>query len=681
MILGNIIKRSSTNGFLFLVKGDAKKFMYVQVRHKEGYFVLAQIVEIEKEKDETIAKCNILGYRIGGVLKNLRTPLEPDSEVLYADDAFVMETLGLNDSTKGAYIGVLEDRENIPVYLDLNNLITKHVCVLAKSGAGKSFTVSVLLEEIMDRNIPIVVIDPHGEYNSLKYPAEGNKDIFKKFGIKPKAYYKNIHEYSPDPIKNQQARPLKLSGRNLTGSELMHLLPAKLSSSQVGLLYSALSDLSKQADFDQLIMSLQAEEHNAKWTLINVIEYIKKMNIFSDNPTDMNELVQVGKCSIINLRGIPQEVQEVIVYKVVNDLFNARKNGNIPPFFLVLEEAHNYAPERTFGEVKSSSILRQVIAEGRKFGLGVCVITQRPARLEKTILSQCSTQVIMKVTNPNDLKSITSGVEGVTSETENEIVNLHVGSAMIAGVADVPLFVQIRPRKTKHGGEAVDIVGTFADAKVEDKPGTLDYFDQEKDATGKEVLNMIRPKVTKEDIKLLVDKKIKTLRSILVPCSLVSCNDNGFEFNLLLNLVNGQIVTDIERGTGKNFDVKFSKLSDKENKVFTLALNMKQFAASDLFSKSGLMFSEVYDIINSLVKKGLLVKDKDKYVVSDNLSTFLNLKNLAFYEKNEFLGLEYDEKLKPTYDLKITLDLFRKFINVINYKECFIVKYDVEFEK
>src|SRR3989344_3208108 len=457
MILGNIVKKSNTNSFYFLVKSDAKKFMYVQVRHKEGYFVLAQIVEIEKERDETMAKCNVLGYRNNSVLKNLRTPLEPDSEVFYADDDFVTETLGLNDSTKGAYVGVLEDRENIKVYLDLNNLITKHVAVLAKSGSGKSYTIAVLLEEIMDKNIPVVIIDPHGEYNSLKYPAEAN-DALKKFNIKPKGYHKFIQEYSPDSIKNPQARPLKLSGRNLTGSELMHLLPAKLSSSQVGLLYSALNDLSKQADFDQLIMSLQAEEHNAKWTLINIIEYIKKMNIFSDNPTDMNELVQVGKCSIINLRGIPQEVQEVIVYKTVNDLFNARKNGNIPPFFLVLEEAHNYAPERTFGEVKSSSILRQVIAEGRKFGLGVCVITQRPARLEKTILSQCSTQVIMKVTNPNDLKSITSGVEGKKTEDSNS---------------------------TNAFGLTNDILSEVKNTK--------------------EVLSLIRPKVMKSDIKLLVN--------------------------------------------------------------------------------------------------------------------------------------------------------------------------------
>jgi len=63
---------------------------------------------------------------------------------------------------------------------------------------------------------------------------------------------------------------------------------------------------------------------------------------------------------------------------------------------MVIEEAHNYCPERNFGEKKSSKILRTIASEGRKFGLGLCVVSQRPARLDKSVLSQCSTQIIMK---------------------------------------------------------------------------------------------------------------------------------------------------------------------------------------------------------------------------------------------------------------------------------------------
>ena len=60
MLLGTIIGKSGTNRFTFLVTGNAKKFMYVQTKHKEGYFVLAQIVEMEKQQKTTIATCNVM---------------------------------------------------------------------------------------------------------------------------------------------------------------------------------------------------------------------------------------------------------------------------------------------------------------------------------------------------------------------------------------------------------------------------------------------------------------------------------------------------------------------------------------------------------------------------------------------------------------------------------------------
>ena len=80
-------------------------------------------------------------------------------------------------------------------------------------------------------------------------------------------------------------------------------------------------------------------------------------------------------------------------------------------------------------------------SEGRKFGLGVCLISQRPSRVEKNALSQVNTQIILKVTNPNDVKSISSSVEGITSETEKEIKNIPIGTALVTGVVDTPIFV------------------------------------------------------------------------------------------------------------------------------------------------------------------------------------------------------------------------------------------------
>ena len=113
-------------------------------------------------------------------------------------------------------------------------------------------------------------------------------------------YLKQINEYSPDISVNTECKPLKLSSINLTASELLHLLPAKLSNQQKGILYAALKNLDT-IDFDSLIYFLESQESNVKYTLISIIEYIKKLGIFSQEFTSLNELVQPGKCTIINL--------------------------------------------------------------------------------------------------------------------------------------------------------------------------------------------------------------------------------------------------------------------------------------------------------------------------------------------------------------------------------------------
>jgi len=214
---------------------------------------------------------------------------------------------------KGAYVGLLEGRENLRVYLDINQLITKHVCILAKSGGGKSYVAGVLLEEIFDRNIPVLIIDPHGEYSSIKYPNQDKKGL-ERFGLKPNGYLRQIQEYSPDTSTNTEAKPLRLSSKDLTPSELLQLLPAKLSNAQKGLMYSAVKNIGgKATNFDELILSLETEENSAKWTLINILEYLQKLSIFSDSPTYLEELVYPGKASIINLKGIPPEISEVVV--------------------------------------------------------------------------------------------------------------------------------------------------------------------------------------------------------------------------------------------------------------------------------------------------------------------------------------------------------------------------------
>lgn len=537
MILGKITGKITTTNFSFKVEGDARKFDYVQVYHKNYEYVLGQVVELVTDKNRTLAICNVIGYiDKDKKFRRMRVPFEPGTEVLKAEDKFIRDVMALDSSKNSAYVGML-DGKNIRIALDLKNLLTKHVSILAKTGAGKSYMASVLIEEILEKKIPLLIIDTHGEYSSLKFPNDSKKDMdrMKKFGIKPRGYGSQVQEFG-DINTNDDLMPLKLN-EEMTKQDILHLMPGKLTSNQMSVLYSALKNI-KPITISSLFMELENEDNKAKWNLVNVIDYLEKLEIFSADFTQYNELIQPGKCSIINLKGIEPEVQQIVVYKLLKDLFEERKKGRIPPFFGVIEEAHNYCPERGFGEAKSADIIRTIASEGRKFGLGLCVITQRPARIEKSVLSQCNTQIILKVTNPNDLKSIMSSVEGITSETEENIRNLLIGTAMIAGVVDSPLVVNIRPKKSKHGGETIDILG-------EDN---VDVIKETKKFAAKEIIPIIKPKTSIKDIELMSEKPVK-ITTYLIPACLLTCRDEDSQFKLLFDLIKGAIITDITQST------------------------------------------------------------------------------------------------------------------------------------
>ncbi|MBN1502575.1 ATP-binding protein [Candidatus Woesearchaeota archaeon] len=658
MILGKIFGKITTTHFNFLVEKETKKFEFIQVPHKVYDYVLCQVLEIERT-DKDIAKCIVIGYKDDrGRIRPIRIPFDQNTEVLKADDDFIRGIIKLD--AQGAYVGKLEGRD-IDINLDLKKLLTKHVAILAKSGAGKSYTVGVLIEEIIEKKVPTLIIDPHGEYSSLKYKNEEEKEMLAKFNLEPKAYT-NIQEYG-DINLNPGVRPLKLNNQ-FSPHELVQLIPGKLSNTQMGLMYSAIKHLDI-VNFTNVILALEHEESNAKWTLINNLEYLNNLDIFTDSFLSYNELIQPGKCSVINLKGISPDVQELIVYKLYKDLFELRKKEKIPPFFTVIEEAHNFAPERSFGEGHSSKIMRTIASEGRKFGLGLCIVSQRPARVDKSVLSQCTTQIILKVTNPNDLKAISNSVEGITAESEDEVKNLPIGTALITGIVDMPLFVNIRPRKSQHGGHAAQILEVAQEEKFLEK---VQEFEEQ------ELLPIIKPKITPKDIELMSDKEIENIQLTLVPGYLFLCSEKDQEYNILIEMVEGEVVVDIEQFTTRKLP-ELDRLDKKEVRILQLAYKLKKFREGDLI-KQGLSL-DIKESLNGLVKKGFIQKDEhyklsDKYILS-------HLSKNACYQKIKFLKINCQNKLEPKANLDKVKEMLSKFTTIKDQRECFIVKYDVKY--
>lgn len=486
-VVGKIFGEVSYGDFKFIVGNDINlpKGEYVKVDHEAYGWVLAQVSFIKRynemyslnaitgnshhkndleNTERIIAEVKVLGYIDGkGMLKAPKIPFKPGDSVYEADGGIIKRSLGMGIRS-GIYLGLLDGHaEAIPVYLSVNKLVQKHVCILAKTGAGKSYTVGVLVEELLEKKVPVVIIDPHGEYASLKASNDNPRELaqMRKYGISPKGYG-NIIEFTPYPQVNPRAnKKLTLDITRLKPRDIIEILPVHLSDSQKGILFEAIKTAKGFGKYGikDLINIVHEHELKAKWNLINSLEVLKESKIFEGKPTYPMDLVKRNMVSIINLRGVSPDIQEIVVTRLTHEIFEARKRGKVPPFLYLLEEAHNFAPERGLGQSIASRIMRTIATEGRKFGMGLCVVSQRPARIDKNVLSQCNTQIILKVTNPNDMRAISQSIEGFTPDLEEEIKQLQPGVALVVGeTVEQPIFVDVRVKRSKHGGASIDLV-------------------------------------------------------------------------------------------------------------------------------------------------------------------------------------------------------------------------------
>ncbi len=417
-------------------------------------------------REKTAASASVVGFRGGdGLLRTPNTPFSPGDKVFRADDEIIKYTLGLLGGD--IYVGLLEGH-GLRVCLDGDDLVQKHVSILARTGSGKSYTAAVILEELLENGIPMLIIDPHGEYLTLRESNDVDDKVFKRYGVTGKGYGKQVTVYTPAEreINPDADRLFRLNEVNLTTSDLSQLFADDRSKSQTAILHEAISKLRADKDkytVDDIIFEVGQDKSKARWNVIHALEKLKETGLLSENPTTVNELIKPGHASIIDMKGVEPDVQSMIVARLCSQLFEMRKLGKISPCMLVIEEAHNFCPERGFDKTTSTDILRTIASEGRKFGLGLLVISQRPARVDKNVISQCNTQIIMRITNANDLKALSKGIEGLSSGLEEEIKRLPPGVAMIvSNRVERPILVDVRVRRSKHGGTSPTIERGFS---------------------------------------------------------------------------------------------------------------------------------------------------------------------------------------------------------------------------
>lgn len=374
-----------------------------------------------------------------------------------------------------AHVGWLLSRgqDDVPVVLDVNEFTSTHLSIIAGTGSGKSYLAGVTIEELMKpyNKGCVLIADPHGEYDTLLDLP--NLPEFCEPGYRPKAKV----------VKPQQ---VKVRISNLTLGDLRYLMPT-LGERMEWILTEAFNRM----------RGGRGSAYDGKWTLNDLFNAVRDVEQdhasrgedyassvhgllwrleqrFKNSPNfddyehlDLNKLLQPGQCTVLQLNEIDQRDQQVIVATLLRRLLEARMGTDkgtivegderhIPyPVFVLLEEAHHFAPQSA--DVISTGILKQVLSEGRKFGVGVGLISQRPGKLDQDVLSQCMTHFIMRIVNPIDQASVASAVESVGRDLLDELPALSKGQVVIAGSSlNTPVICQTRSRLTRHGGSSVD---------------------------------------------------------------------------------------------------------------------------------------------------------------------------------------------------------------------------------
>ena len=434
---------------------------------------LANIVLSEGEYPVPIVK--VLGIETENGLEIPRHGIKPGSQVRLASDEMLSRILK-QDERHAAYVGTLSTRDSVKINIGINDLISRHSSVLAMTGAGKSYTVGVLIEEIMEKKGSIIVFDLHGEFKGLEfensetmvYDVGGENKLRVDVATLSTTDFVNL---MPDITSTQRDLlddVLGLADRFYKKYDLKNIRHI------LEIVYDAKKNEkeSEIIDFPSDIIKSMAKKVGVSTVgaLMRRIKRLDRMGVFSFEGTELNELVKPNRCSIVNLSDTDERVSDTIVATILRGIFDGRKKflgggeGVKYPTLLIIEEAHNFAPRSSEGDYKpSKNIMKKIAREGRKFGVGLCVVTQRPNKLDADVLSQCNTQFIMKIVNPSDQEYIRQSVETVTEDIVADLPSLGRGEAIIVGSAiNLPVPVKIRRRRTKISGQDIDIVGEWA---------------------------------------------------------------------------------------------------------------------------------------------------------------------------------------------------------------------------
>jgi hypothetical protein len=357
-------------------------------------------------------------------------------------------------------VGKLQLDDTIPAYINFDELLRKHFAVLGTTGVGKSTSVALILQEILKKkaNLRIFLIDPHNEYahsfgtmaevispKNLKLPFwlfnfEEIVDVFFRGRPGVEEETEILSELIPlakaQYAANQRGERIQLRKASTGGYTADTPVPYRISDlvSLVNDRMGKLENRSSWTKYHRLIQRIETLGNDSRYTFM-----FSNMLVEDMMAKVLGELFRVPlagrSITVMQLAGFPAEVVDSVVSVLCRMAFDFGVWSDAAvPLLVCCEEAHRYAPaDRKLGFGPTRKALSRIAKEGRKYGVFLGVVTQRPTELDPTILSQCSTVFAMRMANDRDQAIVKSAVPDAGSSLIEFLASLGTREAIAFG--------------------------------------------------------------------------------------------------------------------------------------------------------------------------------------------------------------------------------------------------------
>lgn len=417
-------------------------------------------------------------------------------------------------SDKRLTIGKYASNQDVQAILDGNKFFQRHATIVGSTGSGKSFTVANILEKANELDhANLIVFDLHGEYNELSYAKQIKiSDCDNGLHIPLWFFnYEEIHslfiESSEGTSTNQRAAVIKyiLEQKKKYITDNMYDLSSEIITADTPIPFSAkkmkeyleeenikeegTGELYKTGDkkgqektkqgqyygkLTNLITRLQTKMDDRKYGFVfNEKETIEAnyINTFIDQILNNDK-----KIKVIDLSEVPSDMLPIIIGVVTRLVYEVqfwmtpKENGTRHPFAFVCDEAHLYMPRDTSKmkaiENKSLEIFEKIAKEGRKYGVSLVIVSQRPAELNSTIISQCNNIISLKITNDRDKSAVATMLTDSLVGLVETLPNLDVGECIVIGDSiKLPTKIILDKPKEEPKSSTIDFWDRWIDGK------------------------------------------------------------------------------------------------------------------------------------------------------------------------------------------------------------------------